>query len=211
MTAGASDQMSTAKGWRDSLVSRQTECIWTLNIEMSPNFRGKEHHAASHPEWVPPGIPPETRRCHPTFAGTLRHMDTHTPDSRKARRRSGSAATTGLACWHPQRDSNPCRHLERVAALPAAGTETGDLPDTSARHFPGRWGTDDTPGGDHLPGDPPRSPGVVGAETGMTRRRRVKCAGQPAGTRHAAEPVTPSPHGFPPHSCWTGSPLPHPG
>ena len=60
--------------------------------------------------------------------GIRRHRRVHAhhhTDSRKARRCSGFTAPTGLAHWYPQRDSNPCRHLDRVVATPVAADVSG--------------------------------------------------------------------------------------
>jgi len=56
------------------------------------------------------------RRGSTAWAGTVRHTDSFTPNSRKARHCNGFDATTGLLSWYPQRDLNPCRHLERVVS-----------------------------------------------------------------------------------------------
>jgi len=69
------------------------------------------------------------------------------PERRRPRSRSG-ASQLGFRGWHPQRDSNPCRHLEgfarRVAADLADGgcsSAPGDEPDVTVRvpESPSRW------------------------------------------------------------------------
>ncbi len=43
-------------------------------------------------------------------------MDTHPKTAERPAIAADFTATTGLVSWYPQRDSNPCRHLERVVS-----------------------------------------------------------------------------------------------
>ena len=63
-----------------------------------------------------PEIAPDTTRHNPVFPGSFRHMDTHTETTVFQETKGSFAFVSKENAWHPQRDLNPCRHLERVVS-----------------------------------------------------------------------------------------------